>query len=181
MTFSRKRPLNISVYLLLGPCRHPRRLTAAQAAQHLLYLWLHERRGSTANWVVLGRGGGGDEASYCSAFSPIIKKNRTEKERNADLQWIRRNLHLHDTNFFFSSYFPHCVHVVCVGTSVCSWVWCWQRQRSSTRKESWQSRVFVWLCWWWASCVWLPTVKPSKSCRRVDQLMFFCFLFLLNI
>lgn len=181
MTFSRKRPLNISVYLLLGPCRHPRRLTAAQAATASVVFVITWEERFDCKLSCLGEGGGGDEASYCSAFSPIIKKNRTEKERNADLQWIRRNLHLHDTNFFFSSYFPHCVHVVCVGTSVCSWVWCWQRQRSSTRKESWQSRVFVWLCWWWASCVWLPTVKPSKSCRRVDQLMFFCFLFLLNI
>lgn len=41
-------------------------------------------------------------------------------------------------------------------------VCCWQRQRNSTRKESWQSRVSAWLCWWWASCVWSPTVKPSK-------------------
>lgn len=37
-----------------------------------------------------------------------------------------------------------------------------QRQRSSIRSESWQSQASAWLCWWWASCAWWPTAKPSK-------------------
>lgn len=51
-------------------------------------------------------------------------------------------------------------------TVVCLCMWLClvvaQRQRSSTRRESWQSQASAWLYWWWASCAWWPTAKPSK-------------------